>query len=104
MKKLIVGFFLIPVVVFAQQKGFVITGTITGLTESSKVSLTDLNKPNDTLAKGVVSKGTFVLKGTIAEPNLHQLNFDVASKKAVVFMGNDQITIKGNIESGKIKN
>jgi peroxiredoxin len=99
MKKLIVGFFLIPVVVSAQQKGFVITGTITGLPENSKVSLVDLNKPTDTLAKGAVSKGTFVLKGTIAEPNLHQLNFDVAGKKAALFIGNENITVKGNIEN-----
>ena len=99
MKQLIVGFFLIPAVVFAQQKGFVITGTITGLPENSKVSIIDLNKPTDTLAKGMVSKGAFVLKGTIAEPNLHQLNFDVAGKKATLFIGNENITIKGNIEN-----
>jgi peroxiredoxin len=83
----------------AQQKGFVITGTITGLAENSKVSLVDMNKPTDTLAKAKVTKGTFVLKGTIAEPNLHQLNFDVAGKKAVLFMGNDNITIKGNVDN-----
>jgi peroxiredoxin len=99
MKKLIVVLFLIPVVLMAQQKGFVITGTITGLAENSRVSLVDLNKPTDTLAKGTVTKGSFVLKGTVAEPNLHQLNFDVAAKKSVLFMGNETITIKGNIEN-----
>ena len=101
MKKLIAGLFLIPGAVMAQQKGFVITGSVTGLAEKSKVSLIDLNKPTDTLAKGVVNKGTFVLKGTIAEPNLHQLNFDVAGKKSVLFIGNENITIKGNIENVK---
>jgi peroxiredoxin len=99
MKKLIAGLFLIPVAVMAQQKGFVITGTITGLAENSRVTLVDLNKPTDTLARAQVTKGTFVLKGTVAEPNLHQLNFDVASKKSVLFMGNETITIKGNIEN-----
>jgi peroxiredoxin len=99
MKKLIAGLFLIPGAVMAQEKGFVITGTVTGLAEKSKVSLVDMNKPTDTLAKGMVSKGTFVLKGSIAEPNLHQLNFDVAGKKSVLFMGNENVTIKGNIES-----
>jgi peroxiredoxin len=99
MKKLIAGLFFIPVAVMAQQKGFVITGTVTGLAENSKVSLVDLNKPTDTLAKAQVTKGTFVLKGSIAEPNLHQINFDVAGKKSVLFMGNETITIKGNIEN-----
>lgn len=101
MKKLIAGFFLLPVAVMAQQKqtGFVITGNVTGLAENSRVTLVDLNKPTDTLARAVVTKGTFVLKGTVAEPNLHQVNFDVASKKSVLFMGNENITIKGNIDN-----
>jgi peroxiredoxin len=99
MKKLIAGLFLLPVAVMAQQKGFVITGTVTGLAENSRVTLVDLNKPTDTLAKAQVTKGTFVLKGTVAEPNLHQLNFDVAGKKSVLFMGNENITVKGNIEN-----
>jgi peroxiredoxin len=99
MKKLIAALFLVPVVATAQQKGFVITGTVTGLAEKSKVSLVDMNKPTDTLAKALVNKGTFVLKGTIAEPNLHQLTFDVAGKKSVMFIGNENITVKGNIEN-----
>lgn len=99
MKKLIAVLLFIPVVAMAQQKGFVITGTITGLAENSKVSLVDMNKPTDTLAKGKVTKGSFVLKGAIAEPNLHQLNFGSAGKKAALFIGNENITIKGNVEN-----
>jgi peroxiredoxin len=99
MKKLITGLFLLPVVVMAQQKGFVITGTITGLVENSKVSLVDMNKPTDTLAKGRVTKGTFVLKGAVDEANLYQLNFDVSGKKTVLFIGNDNVTIKGDIKN-----
>ncbi|OQP52079.1 hypothetical protein A4H97_26055 [Niastella yeongjuensis] len=99
MKKLLAVLFLIPVAVMAQQKGFVITGTITGLAENSKISLVDMNKPTDTLAKGRVEKGTFVLKGTIGEPNLHQLNFDATSKKTVLFIGNDNVTIKGDVKN-----
>ena len=102
MKKLIAALFLIPVAVMAQQKGFVITGTITGLPENSKVSLVDLSKqPADTVVRGQVTKGTFVLKGTVAEPNLYQLNFDAATagKKSVLFIGNDNVTIKGDIKN-----
>src|SRR3954466_14993462 len=101
MKKLIAALFLMPVAVTAQQKGFVITGTITGLPENSKVSLVDMSKPTDTLAKGQVAKETFVLKGTVAEANLYQLNFDVATagKKTVLFIGNDNVTLKGDIKN-----
>jgi peroxiredoxin len=99
MKKLTAILFFIPVVAMAQQKGFVITGTITGLAENAKVSLIDMNKPTDTLAKGKVTKGSFVLKGAIAEPNLHQLNLGPSGKKAALFIGNENITIKGNIDN-----
>jgi len=99
MKKLIAGLFLLPVAVMAQQKVFVITGTVTGLPENSLVTLVDLNKPTDTLAKDRVNKGSFVLKGRVAEPNLHQLNFEVAGKKSVLFMGNENIAIKGNVDN-----
>jgi peroxiredoxin len=99
MKKLIAGLFVLPVAVMAQQKGFVITGTVTGLADNSRVTLVDMSKPTDTLAKAVVTKGTFVLKGSVAEPNLYQLNFDAATKKSVLFMGNETMTIKGNIDN-----
>jgi peroxiredoxin len=99
MKQLMVAFLLMPVTLLAQQKGFVITGTITGLADNSRVTLTDLNKPTDTLARALVTKGTFVLKGSIAEPNLHQLNFDKVAKKTVLFIGNENITIKGDVSS-----
>src|SRR3989442_172184 len=88
-----------PLGLLAQQKEFVITGTITGLADNSHVALTDLNKPTDTVAKAIVKKGSFVLKGKVEEPNLHQLNFDVAGKKALLFMGNEAITVKGNIDN-----
>jgi peroxiredoxin len=106
MKKLILVFLLIPVGLLAQQKGFVITGTITGLPDNSKVTLTDMNNATDTVAKATVQKGAFVLKGTVAEPNLHQLNFDVAGKKAILFMGNETFTVKGaidNVQSLEVK-
>lgn len=99
MKKLILAFLLIPVGLLAQQKGFVISGTVSGLPDNSKVYLTDMNNATDTVARATVQKGNFVLKGTVAEPNLHQLNFDVAGKKAVLFMGNESFSVKGNIDN-----
>ncbi|MBO9205067.1 MULTISPECIES: TlpA disulfide reductase family protein [Niastella] len=100
MKKLIAAIFLIPVVAMAQKKGgFVITGTLTGLPDNAAVCLVDMNTPTDTLAKTKSAKGSFVLKGTIAEPNLYQLNFDVIGKKSVLFIGNDNVTIKGDVKN-----
>jgi peroxiredoxin len=99
MKKFIIVLFFIPVGLVAQQKEFIITGSITGLADNSKISLTDANKPGDTLATALAGKGNFVLKGVIKEPNLYQLNFGASGKKSVLFIGNETIAIKGNIDS-----
>lgn len=98
MKKLLLAILFLPLFA-AAQKGFEIKGTITGLPENSAVSLYNLNKPGDTVAKSVVTDGSFVLKGTIEEPNLYQLILDGASKKAILFIGNDKITVNGSVEN-----
>ncbi|MFM9910758.1 MAG: DUF4369 domain-containing protein, partial [Chitinophagaceae bacterium] len=68
---------LLPCFLEAQvhtKPGFTITGTIKGLKENAVVTLTDLNNTSDTLARTLVKKGVFVLKGFIAESNLFSLN------------------------------
>lgn len=98
MKKLVFVLLMLPLGLLAQQ-GFVITGEVTGLADASRVTLTDVNNTTDTLARTTVKGGRFVLKGSIKETNLYQLNFDVAAKKTVLFIGNDNITVKGNIDA-----
>ena len=87
-----------PLAMMAQTKGFTITGNVEGVSDNSKVTLTDVNNATDTLAKTVVNKGTFVLSGNIKEPNLHQLNFEASQKRALLFIGNENITVKGSID------
>jgi peroxiredoxin len=99
MKKLLVAMLFLPMGMMAQPGAFEITGNIAGVPENSRVTLTNLNKPGDTVARALVANGSFVLKGTIEEPNLYQLNLDGVSKKAVLFLGNEKATIKGNVES-----
>jgi peroxiredoxin len=84
---------------FAQDKGFIIQGSIQGVPEKSLVTLNDLNNPGDTVARAEVKNGSFTLKGNIAEPNLYQLNFNAVQKKSIVFLSNDMVTLKGNIEN-----
>ena len=88
MKKLMMLVLCLPLIGVAQNssnKGFEIKGTIDGLADKSIVTLNDLNKPEDTVAKAEVLNGSFVLKGNIAEPNLYQLNFNSVQKKGIVF-------------------
>lgn len=80
-------------------KEFVIHGAVKGLAEKSIVTLNDLNNPADTVARAEIKNGTFTLKGTISEPNLYQLNFNAVQKKSIVFLSNDVVSLKGNIEN-----
>jgi peroxiredoxin len=109
MKFFVVALLWLPIFTVAQKTppaGFEIAGSIKSIADQSRVSVTDINNPTDTLAKAVVSKGVFVLKGTMTEPNLVQLNFDGAQKKSVMFIGNEKISVSGdaaNIQDLAIK-
>src|ERR1700722_5280936 len=95
---------LLPVFAGAQTRTdsvFTITGDVKGLAEKSEVFLTDANNAKDTITKGFVKGGIFVLKGHLPEPNIVELNFGSAKKKAVLFMGNDKIGLSGNVEDLK---
>jgi len=78
------------------QKQFTITAKLTGLPENSTVSVSDVNIPKDTVAKAIVKDGAFMLKGSVQEPNLYYLNLGGAQKRAVLFLGNDQIAVSGD--------
>lgn len=102
MKKLCFLFLLMPVWVMAQkasQPGFTIKGAIKGLAENSVVTLTNFNDETDTVARTLVKKGLFTLTGTVGEPNIYQVNFHEAQKKFLMFIGNENISLQGDIAS-----
>ncbi len=89
---------MFPLAINAQDK-FSINGKLDGLPEGSMVSLSDANTPGDTLAKATVKSGVFELNGSVKEPNLVNLNLDGVRRKAVLFIGNDNIKMQGKIDS-----
>lgn len=98
MKKILFSILVLPLALAAQEKtgaGFTITGNLKGLPEKTKVFLTDANNPSDTLARGSAKAGVFTLNGKITEPNLCELGFGSAKKKAMLFIGNDKVKIEG---------
>jgi peroxiredoxin len=102
MKKYIIILSIITGTAQAQKQqsgGFHIEGQVKGINEKSLVSLTDANKPTDTLARGFVKAGLFILNGSVKEPSLLVLNFSSAQKKSSLFIGNETITIKGDVEN-----
>jgi len=96
--------FTLPLFINAQDKKdavMVINGAVKGLEENSIVFLTEGNKPNDTVATGFVKAGSFLLSAHLPEPGLYEINFGSAKKKYPLFIGNDNIQMRGNIESLK---
>ena len=85
----------------ASASQFTITGNVKGLAENSVVFVTDVSNPGDTLAETVVKGGQFVLSGHVSEPNLFEVNFGDAKKKAPLFMGNDKMSMAGSVDDIK---
>src|SRR5258708_7917652 len=102
MKKNIIYLILVSVTCARAQQtgqaGFRIEGQIRGIGEKSLVALTDANKPSDTLARGVVKDGVFILKGHVGEPTLMVLNFISSNKKTSIFISNESVTLMGDID------
>ncbi|MET0391798.1 MAG: TlpA disulfide reductase family protein [Chitinophagaceae bacterium] len=90
---------LLPFLGAAQNK-LNITGKVKGLREGALVVLTDVNKPGDTLARGVVKKGTFILNGSLKEPTLVSLRLDSA-RTVVTFLENAAVKISGTVTDVK---
>jgi peroxiredoxin len=102
MKISIIFFSILFGVAQAQQQkpaGFRIEGHIRGLEDKSVVTLTDANRPADTLARTTVKSGVFIMTGHVLEPNLLILNFSGAKKKTTIFIGNESVTVNGDIEN-----
>jgi peroxiredoxin len=96
MKKIFALVCFLPLFAFAQNPGFTIQLKVSGLADKSKVSVSDVNKPEDTVARGVVMNGSVMLKGSVQEPNLYYVNFDDAKKRMVVFLSNENIQVTGD--------
>jgi len=101
MKKQIIYLFLISLSYARAQQtgqsGFRVEGQISGIEERSLVAMTDANRPSDTLASSKVKGGTFILTGHVSEPSLVVLNFIAAKKKTSIFISNESVTLKGDI-------
>ena len=88
MKIYIIFFSMVLGTVQAQQQkpaGFHIEGHIKGISEKSLVSITDANKPTDTLARGLVKDGVFILNGHVNEPSLIDIEFFIGTEKVFAF-------------------
>lgn len=100
MKKYLLVLFAFPVFAMAQKK-LTVTGKMKGIKEGTLVSLTDVNKPADTIAKAKVKNGVFILQQELKEPMLLNLNMGTG-KTLMTFLDNSSVKVSGDIT--QIKN
>ena len=93
MKRLLFIFTFLPTLLFAQQNGFTISGSVGGLKDGEEVKVTS-TQDNSILAKGLVKGGGFTVEGTIPEPGLYWLV--LGSEQPVhVYLENNGIKVTG---------
>lgn len=98
LKKTFFVLLLLPVFTFSQgnNKGFVITGKIAGLTNGTEVKI--INNANKAeLVKEKVADEQFTLKGSVPEPGIYTLAITNQSPFQF-FLENSKITISGNVK------
>ena len=97
MKKFLV-FLLFPILTQAQQ-GFTVKGNFTNLKDSTLVFLT--NAEGVTIAQDNAINGKFTLEGTTENTSYFQINFIGIPDVYEIFMGNEKVTVTGNINELK---
>ena len=95
MKRVLLFILFFPLLVTAQNvsdDGFVITGKIKDLPESSVVYFAG-NNENDTIAKTTVKQGNFILTGKLSNIDGRMLIFPSVNARLFLFIGNEHINI-----------
>ena len=99
-KSLFLLLFLAPLFSLSQinQKQFVLSGTIQGLKDSTKVTLISGSNAQSTVS--VISRnGSFKLKALLSEPDVYQLGFEGYKEVADLFIFNDSLSVIGNLNN-----
>ena len=101
MKKFLILLTFLPAILWAQDKGFIITGKISGL-KDGEVKITNVQQNNALIASGVSKNGEFTINGSIPEPGLYYLVLD-NEKPQYIFLENKAIKITGSKKDLKIE-
>lgn len=82
----------------AQQK-FSIKGEIKGAADQSEVSLHFDNPASEAIAKSVINKGKFELRGSVEEPAIYVLVVAGGKQNLGIFLDGSKIQVKGHVDS-----
>jgi peroxiredoxin len=97
---------LFPLLSFAQNNkqaagsgGYIITGNIKGLPDSTMVFLARPGQPSNVLSVDYSQKGKFTLFGKIDDADIYQLSFIGHPQTSHVFLTNEKLTVSGDVKS-----
>ncbi|MEK0422893.1 MAG: hypothetical protein RLZ95_803 [Bacteroidota bacterium] len=97
MKK-ITGFVLLMIsFVTLNAQGLKVTGELTNLPDNTEISLMD-GVTNQEVAKSTAMSGKFTLSGKTDNASIFLLSFNGVQQKIPLFIGNDQINLKGDLK------
>ncbi len=82
-------------------KGFIVSGNIKGLPDSTIVFLARPGQPSNVLSTGYSQKGNFNLFGKIDDADIYQLSFIGYAETSDVFLTNEKLTVNGDVKSLK---
>ena len=94
MKKLLLALLFLPSLLFAQTKGFTLTGNVAGIADGT-VKITSTQDVNQVVASGDIKDGVFTLTGTIPEPGLFWLVLG-NEQPQYIYLENNPIKISGS--------
>lgn len=93
MKKLLLVLLLLPTLIFAQTKGFTITGKVSGVADGP-VKITSAQDVNQVVASGDIKDGSFTITGSLPEPGLFWLVLN-NEQPQYIYLENAPIKISG---------
>lgn len=89
----------LPLIVIAQQKGFLIKGNISGLPNGTEIALYLEDVNSEPIAKASIQNGLFELNGTLTDPYIYVLTYGDKSKRLPIFLDNSFIKISAEASS-----
>lgn len=92
MKSILFLLFIVPSIVFAQQKAFTINGNVKGFSDGSEVKILSTTEEGKEIATTKTTNGKFVLNGTVAEPALYWLVIGKEQPQHI-YLENSKITV-----------
>jgi hypothetical protein len=98
MKKITGLAFLMISFISINAQGLKVTGSLKNLADNTEISLSD-GVTNQEVGKGISKDGNFIITGSTKSATIFLLGFKGMEQKLPLFIGNENITIAGDLQN-----